>query len=241
MKQIDIEFPVLADYLAFEEWFLMQCDNTHTDDYLWCWQSPEDAVVLGYGNAISKEVNVTACEKAGVPIYRRCSGGGTVFQSAGCFSYSLFICLDNHPSYASIPAANASIMTAIQAAFGPQFVVNGITDLCLSNLKVAGHAQKRLKRYGLFHGVALVDVDINLISTYLSHPSIEPDYRGKRSHYQFVTMCGLSAATLFNQFSTNFKTKSVVLLDEFKAFDKDILSLKNDKYTNLDWIYRLRG
>jgi len=66
------------------------CENGKGDEALRFW-NPRHFVVVGYANRIANEVNVAACEKRGVPILRRCSGGGTVLQGPGCLNYTLIL------------------------------------------------------------------------------------------------------------------------------------------------------
>lgn len=236
MKHINLKFSLLADYLAFEAWFLQYCETHESDDFMWVWNSPQEAVVLGYGNHAKREVNQEACSKDEIPIFRRCSGGGTVFQSQECLSYTLFFCLEGNDELGSIPKTNNYVMGLLKKTFGTRFSVKGITDLCLDDLKVAGHAQKRLRRYCLFHGVALVDADLSKLSRYLLHPSKEPCYRHRRSHDQFVTTTGFSNAELNHRFMTYFQPDDMPDMTFLNSFYEELPHLKLLQYANSDWI-----
>ena len=48
-------------------------------------------MVVGYANQVEVEVNVPACTARGIPILRRCSGGGTVVQGPGCLNYAVVL------------------------------------------------------------------------------------------------------------------------------------------------------
>jgi lipoate-protein ligase A len=52
------------------------------------WQN-DACVVLGRGQRLRREVNVTACAAAGVPVVRRASGGGTVYHDLGNLNITL--------------------------------------------------------------------------------------------------------------------------------------------------------
>jgi lipoate-protein ligase A len=65
-------------------------------------------------------------------------------------------------------------------------VVRGHTDLAIGDQKFAGNSQRRRRNHLLFHGTFLLECDLNLISELLPMPSLEPDYRGNRSHLDFV-------------------------------------------------------
>jgi len=93
---------------------------------------------VGYGNKVAAEVNIAACTTQGVPIFRRCSGGGAVVQMPGGLNYSLILRITESGPTRNISAANQFIMerncAAVQAALGPPpplVSVRGHTDLAV--------------------------------------------------------------------------------------------------------------
>ncbi len=62
----------------------------------------------------------------------------------------------------------------------------GQTDLAIGGLKFAGNAQRRRRRFLLFHGSFLLHLDISLLEKALPLPSRQPDYRVNRSHADFL-------------------------------------------------------
>ncbi|HUC85689.1 MAG TPA: hypothetical protein VL970_10895, partial [Candidatus Acidoferrales bacterium] len=83
MQYMEFSFATPAEFLAADEALLDWCEAGHGDELLACWEPREIFVVVGYANRVSAEVNARACEKRGVPIFRRCSGGGAVVQMPG--------------------------------------------------------------------------------------------------------------------------------------------------------------
>ena len=77
MEFIDLSFPTPAENLACDEALLDWREQNGGNGILRFWQSPDTFVVVGYANKIQAEVNVAHCETAKIPIFRRCSGGGT--------------------------------------------------------------------------------------------------------------------------------------------------------------------
>jgi lipoate-protein ligase A len=65
--------------------------------------------------------------------------------------------------------------------------IQGCTDLTLGPLKFSGNAQRRKSRALVFHGCFLLNFDLELIEAVLKHPPKEPEYRGHRSHRDFLT------------------------------------------------------
>ena len=94
MKRIDLPPQTPAENLAADEVLLDWCEAGHGEETLLFWEPHETFVVVGYANKIAAEVNVAACEKNDVPIFRRCSGGGAVVQMRGGLNYSLILRID---------------------------------------------------------------------------------------------------------------------------------------------------
>lgn len=63
----------------------------------------------------------------------------------------------------------------------------GISDIALGEKKIAGTALYRNRDVVFYHAVINVSGEVELISRYLKQPPREPDYRGGRSHRDFVT------------------------------------------------------
>jgi lipoate---protein ligase len=199
-----------AANLACDEALLDICEQTAAET-LRFWESPTKFVVVGYGNSVAVEVDQAACSDGGVPILRRCSGGGTVVQGPGCLNYALTLRADDEGPLATVTGTNLFIMEQNRRAFQkllPQEVtVEGHTDLAIreatapesqpstSLLKFSGNAQRRRRQSVLFHGTILYNFDLSRIAQLLKAPSKQPDYRANRQHGQFVTNipCGAKA------------------------------------------------
>ncbi len=193
MIRLDLPPLPAAENLAAEEYFLDACEAGHGGETLLFWEPPEPFVVVGYANKVAAEVKVSACEQQHVPIFRRCSGGGTVVQLPGGLNYSLLLRIVENGPTRNISVANQFIMERNRAAIatllpaaGP-VCVRGHTDLCVDAVKFAGNAQRRRKHFLLFHGTLLLNCELSRISELLAMPSLQPDYRAHRPHDAFVT------------------------------------------------------
>jgi len=199
MKYLDLSLPTPAGNLACEEALLDSC-NEGGEEALRVWESPQPFVVLGYANRAALEVNMPACRKRGVPILRRCSGGGTVVQGPGCLSYALVMKLGGEKVFESISETNCFIMKKHAEVLGTllkrQVAIEGFTDLAINGLKCSGNSQRRKRAALLFHGTFLLDFDLDLVEELLSFPSRQPDYREGRPHMQFLTRLPIKAAAL---------------------------------------------
>src|ERR1700723_558186 len=110
MKFLDLPPFSPAEYLAADEAMLDWCEDGQGEEILQFWEPRETFVVVGYANKVATEVNVPACETHGVPIFRRCSGGGTVVQMPGGLNYSLILRITEGGPLGNITSANRFIM-----------------------------------------------------------------------------------------------------------------------------------
>jgi lipoate-protein ligase A len=116
MNCLDLTLPTPAENLACDEALLEAAEAGEGGEALRFWEPRQHFVVVGYANKVDTEVNVPACESCGVPILRRCSGGGTVLQGAGCLNYALILKIGGGAPLHNISAANEFIMKRIRAA-----------------------------------------------------------------------------------------------------------------------------
>ena len=206
MKFLDLNLPSPAGQLAGDEALLDWCENGHGEETLRFWEPRETFVVVGYANKVGTEVNVPACEAKRIPIFRRCSGGGTVLHGAGCLNFALILRITGDGPLRSITSANQFIMERNRAAIqtilpGSEITVSGHTDLALvthhssrvTSKKFSGNAQRRKKNFLLFHGTFLLNCDLTLVGEFLRMPSLQPDYRASRSHDDFLVNLNLPA------------------------------------------------
>jgi lipoate---protein ligase len=246
MKRLDLPFSSPAENLAADEALLDWCESGDGEETLLFWEPRETFVVVGYANKIATEVNIAACEQKNVPIFRRCSGGGTVVQMRGGLNYSLILRIEENGPTRNITSANKFIMEKNAAAIETllpelktqnsklKILVRCHTDLCLGDLKFAGNSQRRRKNFLLFHGTLLLDCNLSLVSEFLQMPSLEPDYRANRSHEEFVTNLNLPAqkvkAALAKIWNANEELKKPPLTG--------IKKLALEKYSTREWNFK---
>jgi lipoate-protein ligase A len=190
MTVCDITLPLPEENLALDEALLDAAEAGEVAGNLRLYEPVSWFVVLGYGNRAETEANLAGCAAAGVPVLRRCSGGGTVLQGPGCLNYNLVLPIDLDPELGSIRGANLYIMernaAALAEATGLPVQIQGHTDLGIGGLKFSGNAQRRKKSYLVFHGAILLNLDLARIEELLPMPSLQPEYRAGRRHKDFL-------------------------------------------------------
>lgn len=246
MNFLDLTLKSPEENLACDEALLDLYEEQGTGGVLRFWEPQNYFVVVGYGNHVASEVNVSACEGGGVPILRRCSGGGTVLQGPGCLNYSLILKIEEGGPLSTINSANKFIMERNRAALESRFEtqnaklkVAGHTDLVIETgpgqaQKISGNAQRRKKHYLLFHGTFLLNFDIELIEKYLRMPSKEPSYREGRSHEKFLMNLNLSAETVKQALRSAWKAA-----EPREEIPRDAIALLvSDKYVTKEWNFK---
>ena len=240
-----------AENLAADEAVLNWCEAGHGDETLLFWEPHATFVVVGYANKVATEVNVAACAAKKIPIFRRCSGGGTVVQMAGGLNYSLILRIEESRPTHNITAANQFIMeknrAAVEAAFRNQnsearISVNGHTDLALATphsplvtfKKFAGNSQRRRKNFLLFHGTLLLNCDLNLIGELLLMPSLQPDYRASRPHSDFVTNLNLPAEKIKSALAKEWNVTEALTDPPLEETSR----LAREKYATREWNFK---
>jgi lipoate---protein ligase len=222
--------------LACDETLLEACESGEIGGggILRFWEADAPFVVLGYANKAALEVDLSC----NVPVYRRCTGGGSVLQGRGCLNYSLVLPTEAAPEFGSITQTNCFIMTRHRDALAPlldrEVRVQGYTDLTLDGRKFSGNSQRRKNRWLLFHGTFLLSCDFALMDKVLRPPPREPKYRKGRKHSEFLTLLSLSPANVKTALSRAWNANR-----PFKDTPRGkIEALVQTKYSRREWNFR---
>ena len=235
MNYLDLTLPSPAENLACDEALLEQAEINGVSGVLRFWESPVPFVVLGYANKVREEVHVEACRARGVPILRRCSGGGTVLQGPGCLNYSVILRIADAPELHSITGANRFVMERNRAVLasltGQAVTIEGHTDLAMAGLKFSGNAQRRKRDWLLFHGTFLLNFDLDLIEKLLLQPPRQPEYRHSRSHLKFLTQLNLPT----DEVKSALREAWAANTSHAEVPGERIAQLVAEKYSRDDW------
>ena len=194
---IDLTLPSIEQNLALDEWLLTAVNDGTVSPCLRLWEVDRFAVVMGSASRVDDEVDLPRCRQDGVPILRRCSGGGVVVLGSGCLAYTIVLPILEGDR--NITAFTQSLMGRVARAFQarvPGIEVCGTSDLAVNGKKVSGNAQRWRKRAALHHGTLLYDFPLDAVGRYLQMPLKEPEYRARRNHDDFVINLELSGSEL---------------------------------------------
>jgi len=147
----------------------------------------ETMVVLGRSSKPDVELHVDRILLDDVPIYRRPGGGCSVVLDPGNVVVAVVLPVPGLTKTKEWYERCTQWMIDGLTKIGIEGVRKaGISDLAIGDRKIAGSAVYRAKGVFYYAVTLLVDPDLNLIPRYLTHPPIEPDYRGGRDHLDFV-------------------------------------------------------
>jgi lipoate-protein ligase A len=235
MKHLDLTLPSPEANLACDEALLDLCEQGFEHEILRFWEPDEPFIVLGYANRADEEVKLDVCRAKNIPVLRRCTGGGTVVQGPGCLNYSLVLKIAASGPLQSITGTNSFIMerhrNALTQVLGRCVEIQGYTDLTIGNVKFSGNAQRRKRKFLIFHGSILLHFDLALIEEVLLPPPKQPAYRQNRSHLHFLTNLAVPSLVV-----------KEALIQAWTAYEKlakppwkGIEQLVRDRYSQSEW------
>jgi lipoate---protein ligase len=164
--------------MAVDEAILHERVNERVPNTLRFYRWRPSAVSIGRFQKTLNEVNIENCNKLGVNVVRRISGGGTVYHdSEGEVTYSVVAKIEDMGSkditevYSKIYSAisEALRMIGITADYSPGDAKN-CPNLTVNGKKISGSAQSNKSGIVLQHGTLLLDVDLPHMFTLLRVP-----------------------------------------------------------------------
>jgi lipoate-protein ligase A len=184
-------------------------------------------------------VRLDTCQAELVPVFRRSSGGGTVVIGPGALNVTLVLPLDAGTGLGAVEVAQRfalePIANGLDALISP-VRLQGSSDLTLRDRKFGGSAQRRLRRYFMVHASLLFDMDLARLERYLSIPHRQPDYRGGRTHADFVTNLPLPRADILRVVRRVWEAEKP-LREEEVPWERTT-RLMQSKFNDTSWVAR---
>ncbi|RDY23779.1 lipoate--protein ligase [Romboutsia maritimum] len=221
--------------LAMEEYLL----KNFNEDMFILWRS-ESSILVGKNQNTLSEINLDYVKKNSIPVVRRQSGGGAIFQDLGNINFTFISC--NNNSFSDFRRFTQPIIDLLKNLdINAEF--SGRNDLLIDGKKFSGNAQYNYKDKVMHHGTLLFSSDINDVSDALNVKPIKFEGKSVKSVKSRVT-----------NISSHLKSPLDVL--EFKDLIMDYLSKLNsnnkfytlnnsdiacinklveDKYSTWDW------
>lgn len=242
MELVTFRSPDPRAYLACDELLLDQAEEGLRAESLRFGVVEQPAVVMGVGAIWRRQVRAEECAVDGVPVLRRCSGGGAVLVGHGCLTYSAVLDMRKRPELRSVRGSCRHLVAPLASALsraGVQIRHAGLCDLAWDDRKVGGTAQKRKRRWLLHHGTLLYGLEVEALDRYLAVPPDMPDYRCGRPHSAFVRDLPYSPKSLIRAvcsiFGLDLRGPPLDLSDELAD---EVAALIERKHGTDEWVYR---
>lgn len=215
-------------------------------DTLHFYRRDAPTVSMGYFQKVAESVDLAECDRRGVSIVRRKSGGSSIYTDPGQLIYGLVLHDDELPgprtdSFCVVCGAIAEALGTfgIDARFRP------MNDIEVGGRKISGNAQLRRKGSVLQHGTVIVDTDL------VAMDSVLKVVRSKREDVVRPSDRVVTMASLLGSVPDIEEVKARVadaVAAKFKvSFEKSGLSLTEketmrrlvaDFYGRRDWNHR---
>lgn len=238
MKYIDLSLPDAARNLACDEALLYLCENLG-ESVLRIWEPKTHFAVLGYSNRVALELDVANCELKGIPILRRCTGGGAVLQGPGCLNYALIYNDSHDPEWFNEIAVSYDFVLRRHQSLFEEILerpieVQGISDLAVGGHKFSGNAQYRRRRTVLFQGSFLLNLDLSIVEQCLRMPSKQPAYRANRPHQSFMRNLLIDSNRIKQALRTTWSADQPLTTIPWDRIDV----LLRERYARNEWIFK---
>ena len=179
----------LVYYLAVEEYVARHLE----DDVLFLWQTGP-TVISGRNQVIEAEADLEYCKAHGIDVFRRKSGGGTVYSDKGNIMVSCIVSCQDVP-YVFEKYLQTAALYMRSAGIGAS--VSGRNDIIAGGRKVSGNAFYKAGRRGIIHGTMLFDTDFSMMEKALTPSYGKISSKGIRSVKQRVA--NISVRTRFEK------------------------------------------
>jgi lipoate-protein ligase A len=221
---LELTLPTPAENLALDEALLEWAEAESPEwEFLRVWESPEPIVVVGRSSRVHQEVHEGACRERGIPILRRSSGGAAIVAGAGCLMYGVVLSYRLRPELKDIGRTHAFVLGRL--AFAIESTLKGVASVTCDGTsdlvfiqrglgsqrwKFSGNSMRAKRSHLLYHGTMLYDFDLTLLETCLQMPPRQPEYRGGRSHREFVANLPIARQSLEDAIDCAWPTSRAV-------------------------------
>ena len=221
---------------ATEEYFLKNVE----ENFYMLYRNKAAIIIGKHQNALA-EINLDKCEKEGIEIVRRLSGGGTVFHDEGNLNYC-FINEGQKGELINFRKYSQPVIDVLQS-LNVNAKFEGKSDLTIEGMKFSGNASHIYRSKVMQHGTMLFSSDLNRLNSLLKVNPLKFKDRGVRSIRSRVTNISdhLSAPLNVDELQNKIVDHVQSQFPEVKAYElteedhRAIQKLMEEKYLKWEW------
>jgi lipoate-protein ligase A len=200
------------------------------------WEN-QKSVVIGRAQIAKYETDLEYCRRESIPVVRRMSAGGAVFNGPGNLNWSFFMPRNGSLAW---PLTDAkAVFNSFAAIVNEALRKCGIkSDFVPPNTlvdergKICGMAAYMSKEAVLCHGTLLIEADLDEVQMLTRPSSTKLGRRYPRSRFAEVSNCGVNRSDFVSELAgswAGFET------DEWRPEEKKEWSRLVDKYRSVEW------
>lgn len=211
------------------------------DEVFMLWKNTNCIVVGKHQNTVA-EVNMKFITENEIPVIRRISGGGTVFQGNGNLNYSFVTNTPDGEDKINFRKFTSPVIEYLEK-LGVKAELSGKSNLTIDGLKFSGNAAHLHKNRSLHHGTILFDANLDLVNKAIEVNDF--NYQSKAIASNRTTICNirqkLKADMNIEAFETGFsnfvaKKFNFKEIRSFSESETEVISkLAEEKYKSWDW------
>lgn len=223
--------------LATEEYLLRQTEH----DAFFLYINKPSIIVGKHQNALA-EINFEFTREHNIPVFRRLSGGGTVYHDLNNLNFCFIRSgkkgqLVNFSLY-SKPILKALENLGIKAHFGKRH------DIQIDNKKISGNASHVYKNRVMHHGTLLFNSQLDVLNNALkTNPLNFKDKAVKSVRSEVTNIINYTNNIDFNQFTHYIFNYLLNYFDDSQSSALDMAAIEQinglvkDKFTTNEWNY----
>ena len=171
----------LSFYLAMEEFVARRLNEP---DCFFMWQV-EPSVIFGRNQVVENEVNLDYCKAHGIKVYRRKSGGGSVYADMDNLMWS-YITTEDNVGFAFNRFVNMVLL--VLRKLGISATGTSHNDIMIGDRKVCGTACYHLAGRSIIHSTMLYDTNMDHMLNAITPGPEKLEKKGIQSVRQRITL-----------------------------------------------------
>ncbi|NPA36826.1 MAG: lipoate--protein ligase [Chlorobi bacterium] len=224
--------------LATEEHLL----KNRTEDVLFMYVN-DPAIVVGKHQNTLAEIDLDYVKEKKIPVFRRLSGGGTVYHDHGNLNFC-FITNEEKGNLVNFDKHTQPVVKALEG-LGLQVNIGKRHDLSINGLKITGTASHIYRNRALHHGTLLFSADLTVLNRCLKDSHGKFRSKGVRSVRSAVTNISRhleKPMTMmeFSEYMFGFLSDYYHDIIRYELSDEEkrtVTSLVNEKFGTWKWNY----